>query len=246
MSIADNHTLYAKWIGNSFVVKFVFGNGTEPEEMTLSFNDPIPYPAEPVKEGHTFVGWDSNATLVPAHDLTITAQWSINEYEIVFDFRNGTTIKSVVKYNDPIVYPEVVAEEGYKFSGWNPNPVNMPASDLTVKAQVFMDTLYVEITLGTADLTESEVYDLLKNYTNSSFTIDSFEADSSEGKSFVIVKFVDSEDANEFAEKVKDEIDSGKDTLLRDASLSSKVSYSCGLLPLFASYVLISLLSILF
>ena len=240
VSIVGNHILYAKWIWNNFVVKFVYENGTEPEERTLSYNDPISYPAEPVKEGHTFVGWDSNATLVPAHDLTITAQWAINEYEIVFDLGNGTTIKSVVKYNNPIVYPEVVAEEGYKFSGWKPKPTVMPASDLTVKAQVFMDTLYVEIVLGTADLTESEVFDLLKIYTNSSFIIDSFEADSSEGKTRVIVKFTDPEDANEFVEKVKDEIDNGKNTFFRGASLSNKdSSYSHGLSTDFVSYTFI-------
>ena len=301
VSIAGNHILYAKWVNSSYVVKFVFDNGTEPVERTLSFNDPITYPAEPAKEGHTFNGWSENIEFMPANDLTIvalwtinnytirfdlnnggdamiekvhpfnntieypkgfakeghtfngwsdsiqfmppndltiTAQWSINEYEVVFDFGNGTIVKSVVKYNDPIEYPEFVAEEGYKFSGWNPNPVNMPASDLTVKAQLFMDTLYVEITLGTADLTESEVFELLKNYTNSSFVFDHFEVDSSEGETRVIIKFTDPEDANEFAEKVRDEISSGKNTFFRYASLASKdSSYSYGLLPLFTSYM---------
>ena len=67
---------------------------------------------------HTFSGWNNNITFMPSHDLTITALWSINEYEVTIDFGNGTTMKKTFKYDEPIAYPEGINKEGYKFSGW--------------------------------------------------------------------------------------------------------------------------------
>ena len=42
---------------------------------------------------------------MPSRDLAITALWSINEYEVTFDFGNGNTVKETVQYDEPINYP---------------------------------------------------------------------------------------------------------------------------------------------
>ena len=65
------------------------------EERSLNYNDPIIYPAEPVKEGHTFNGWSETIDSMPAHDLIITSQWIVNNYTVIFDLNNGSEAKEV-------------------------------------------------------------------------------------------------------------------------------------------------------
>ena len=52
---------------------------------TLDFNSPIEYQRNVTKDGYTFDGWDSNITNMPAHNVTITAQWIASMVTIVFD-----------------------------------------------------------------------------------------------------------------------------------------------------------------
>ena len=170
---------------------------------------------------------------MPAHDLTITALWTVNEYEVSFDFKNGTTDKETVKYGEPINYPEGIEREGYKFNGWKPNPRTMPVNDLVTKAQWGEEIRFVEISLGTADLSESEVIDLIKKQTDADFTIDRLEIDESSGSTQIIIRFEDPEDADKFIDKVKEEINRGGDTYFRNVTPLHRAtpSYSHGFYP---------------
>ena len=84
----------------------------------------------------------------------------------------------------------------------------------------------MEITLGTADLNEGEVIELIKKYIGSDFTIDRFEIDSTGGNTQIIIRFEDSEEASKFIDKVKDEIKSGEDTFIRDITSLQKAFLS--------------------
>ena len=132
---------------------------------------------------------------------------------------------------------------GYKFSGWKPKPRTMPANDLVTKAQWSEDIHFVEITLGTTDLSEDEIIEILKKYTDSDFTIDKLEIDSTGGSTQVIVRFEDSEEADKFINNVKDEIKSGEDTYFEGVSFVQKgpgsdTSFSFSLHPFHAFYFL--------
>jgi hypothetical protein len=42
-------------------------------------------PSDPTKEGYTFNGWDGVIPeRMPAHSITLRAQWSTNEYKITY------------------------------------------------------------------------------------------------------------------------------------------------------------------
>ena len=135
VNITDHQKLYAHWSINTYTIVFNFGNGTYIEMENVKFNSTIPYPSNPAKEGYTFDGWDTNDSLLPASDLNITAQWTINEYDIAFDFGNGTTVVIPTKYNEPIAYPESVAREGYRFDGWDSDVSIVPAHGLSISAK---------------------------------------------------------------------------------------------------------------
>ena len=129
--ITNDHSLYAKWIADGYLLTFIFNNGTKAEERPLNYNDLIEYPDFVEKEGHMFIGWDSDIEHMPSHDLTIMAQWSINEYEVTFDFKNGMTAKETVKYDEPINYPEeIVRERATSSTGGSPSPGRCPPMTL--------------------------------------------------------------------------------------------------------------------
>ena len=136
VEIPMDHTLYAHWTINNYTITFVFNNGAENEVRVLNFNETLLYPEDPTKEGYTFNGWSPKPARVPAMNVTITAQWTINNYTITFVFNNGADNDvRVLNFNETIVYPENVVKEGYTFNGWSLIVVRMPAEDVTVTAQ---------------------------------------------------------------------------------------------------------------
>ena len=80
----------------------------------------------------------------------------------------------------------------------------------------------MEITLGTADLSEDEIIELLKKYTDSDFTIDRFKIDDSSGNTQIIIRFEDSEEASKFIDKVKDEVKGGENTYFEEVAFFHK------------------------
>ena len=74
---------------------------------------------------------------VPAENITITAQWKINQYTITFDTAGGSDIDPITQdYGTAITAPANPTREGYTFIGWNKEiPQTMPAENITITAQ---------------------------------------------------------------------------------------------------------------
>ena len=128
--------LYAAW--STSTVTFNFGNGTVNKE-TINFGGGIVYPkdTEMIKEGYTFNGWSPKPGKVTGYDVTVTAQWNINSYNVRFDLGDGTIIERTLKFKEAIVYPKdsEVTREGYSFKGWDRNDKSVPANDLVITAK---------------------------------------------------------------------------------------------------------------
>ena len=155
---AENVTLYAKWSINKYNLTFIFNNGAENEVRILDFNEEIPYPAKPMKEGHTFNGWDNNITFMPAHNLTITAQWTINQYTLTLIFNDETEPEvRHIAFNTPIELPKNPTRDEFTFAGWFEdedlsipfNTIHMPAHDITLYAKWNSTDTWVPVTLIT-------------------------------------------------------------------------------------------------
>ena len=90
---------------------------------------------------------------VPAENITITAQWKINQYTITFDTAGGSEVAPITQdYNTQITAPANPTREGYAFNGWDKEiPQTMPAENITITAQ-WKDTEKPtgEISVGTS------------------------------------------------------------------------------------------------
>ena len=135
---AENMTVTAKWTVNKYTVTFKNGDKVV-KSAEMNYGSTITAPEKPTKEGYTFKGWQDYTTnmTVPAHDVTFTAQWTINQYTLTFDTDGGSKIESITQdYGTTIAKPTDPTKTGYTFAGWDKTiPTTMPARNMTIKAQ---------------------------------------------------------------------------------------------------------------
>lgn len=125
----------------AYTVTFQSEGGSEVASQ-IRANTPATRPADPTKEGHTFIGWyngesEWNFETPVTEKLTLTAKWQINRYTITFKPENGGQ-DIVIKqdYGTAITAPANPTKTGYTFAGWDKTiPTTMPAEDMTITAR---------------------------------------------------------------------------------------------------------------
>ncbi len=136
--VTDNITLYAKRTANTYTITFDTTGGSEIAPITQDYGTVITAPEAPTREGYTFKGWDKEIPeTMPAENITVKAQWEINQYTIAFDTAGGSEIASITQdYGTAITAPADPTREGYTFTGWDTEiPKTMPAENITLKAR---------------------------------------------------------------------------------------------------------------
>ena len=116
------------------------GESAAPSQIRA--NTPADQPADPTKEGYTFIGWYNgeekwNFADAVATDLTLTAKWQVNQYTITFDTAGGSEVPSITQdYGTAITPPAAPTRTGYTFAGWDREiPTAMPAENMTITAR---------------------------------------------------------------------------------------------------------------
>ncbi|MHC5408815.1 InlB B-repeat-containing protein [Listeria seeligeri] len=129
-------------------------DGVVSDTESIAEGNLITAPVEPTKTGYTFQGWydaaeggnkwDFSSDKMPARDITLYAQFSLNSYDVNFDVA-GTTTSETVDYNALIQEPQNPIKPGYTFTGWydakeggnkwNFETDKMPANDVTLYAR---------------------------------------------------------------------------------------------------------------
>ena len=135
---AENITVKAQWGINQYTITFDTNGGSEIAPITQDYGTEITVPADPTRKGYTFKGWDKEIPeTMPADNITVKAQWEINQYTITFDTNGGSEIAPITQdYGTEITVPADPTRKGYTFKGWDKEiPETMPAENITVKAQ---------------------------------------------------------------------------------------------------------------
>ena len=124
----------------AYTVTFQSEGGSEVASQ-IRANTPADQPADPTKEGYTFIGWyngesEWNFETPVTADLTLTAKWQINRYTITFDTAGGSEVPSITQdYGTAITPPAAPTRTGYTFAGWDKTiPSTMPADYMTITA----------------------------------------------------------------------------------------------------------------
>ena len=135
---AENITVKAQWEINQYTITFDTNGGSEIAPITQDYGTEITAPDNPTRKGYTFKGWDKEIPkTMPAENITVKAQWEINQYTITFDTNGGSEIAPITQdYGTEITAPDNPTRKGYTFKGWDKEiPETMPSENITVKAQ---------------------------------------------------------------------------------------------------------------
>ena len=134
---AENITVKANWTVNQYTITF---EGCELEAITDDYGATVNVTA-PTKVGHTFAGWTKDDVVytfgaMPAENITVKANWTVNQYTVTFEEFDLQEIK--VFYGEQITVDEP-KKNGYVFVGWSKDGVEyelgvMPAEDITLTA----------------------------------------------------------------------------------------------------------------
>ena len=132
-----NKEYWAKWEINQYTVTVKPENGKADITITQDYGTPITAPTL-TREGYTFKGWDKEIPeTMPAENITVKAQWEINQYTITFDTNGGSEIAPITQdYGTEITAPDNPTRKGYTFKGWDKEiPETMPAENITITAR---------------------------------------------------------------------------------------------------------------
>ena len=124
-------------ITSSFVVygyKVIYKvDGEEYQSELVEYGSMINLPKYPIKEGHTFSGWQNVPESMPAEDITIEGTFTVNSYNVIYKVDGEEYQVVPVTYGSEITLIEAPTKEGYTFSGWSEAPSTMPAEDITIE-----------------------------------------------------------------------------------------------------------------
>ena len=135
---AENITVKAQWETNQYTITFDTNGGNEIAPITQDYGTEITAPDKPTRKGYTFKGWDKEIPeTMPAENITVKAQWEINQYTITFDTNGGSEIAPITQdYGTEITALDNPTRKGYTFKGWDKEiPETMPAENITITAR---------------------------------------------------------------------------------------------------------------
>lgn len=139
LNVVDDPTVEAAYRADTYWKKFSIGAtlapADAPTECTVTFVDwdgtvlqqtttrpgmMVTPPADPVRPGYTFRGWDSQDYNWVVSDLTITALYYDDTFTVRFYDWDGTVLsEQTVNYGQAATAPADPSREGYTFLGWS-------------------------------------------------------------------------------------------------------------------------------
>jgi hypothetical protein len=135
---ARNVTCIAQYQINQYNITFEDFDGRVISSKNVDYGTKVTSPANPVREGYTFAGWDDEVpSSMPAEDVVLKAEYEINSYVVSFvDFDNTILQTNTLEFGSEVVYPaQDPTREGYTFIGWSDSITTVPAKDSELKAK---------------------------------------------------------------------------------------------------------------
>lgn len=176
--------VYGTFKGNDYIITYMV-DGSEYQKVTVPCGDPIPV-LIPTKTGYTFTGWKNLPSTMPANNITVTAQFTINsyilKYVLVMGEKGGTQLFTSSRYTyaaNITALTSAPSRAGYTFLGWEKVPAAMPASNITVLGRYKANTYKVNYYVDGKMVHQQEVAygDSIPEYTYQSSELEITDAD---------------------------------------------------------------------
>ena len=142
-------TVTASWEVIEYDIVYDFGDADSVSKATNNTQNPSKYTientitfVEPSRTGYTFISWDKNIVRGTIDTQTITANWEIIEYDIIYDFGDTDSVSkatnnaqnpSTYTIEDAIAFAEP-SRKGYTFIAWDKSIASGTIGEQTITA----------------------------------------------------------------------------------------------------------------
>ena len=166
-------TLTAHWEANKYTISYNTNGGDNLGNSTVTYDAPYDL-STPTRTGYTFAGWQKDGkdfvkedtdTYTFANDITLTAVWAPNTYDLILDY-NYTNAPANATHENFFTYGatydidikempgENIHPVGYHFDGWYTNEACTQAFSLSGTYKTDGNTtIYAKWTINTYTLT---------------------------------------------------------------------------------------------
>ena len=127
---ADDVTITGSFTINMYKLIYMV-DGEVYKSYELEYGASITPEADLTKEGYTFSGWSEIPETMPANDMIVTGDFSINKYTITYIIDNEVFLTVESEYGAKISVPEAPNRDGFDFA-WENVPETMPANNITI------------------------------------------------------------------------------------------------------------------
>ncbi len=110
---------------------YIEGEETPRYTAQYTFGDEVSARANEVKEGYTFSGWKSEPSIMPACDVIVLGEFTVNRYEVSY-YVNGTFYKTETLEYGAKVDLEGFDGKDYKVVGWTKDGEDVEELTLSV------------------------------------------------------------------------------------------------------------------
>ncbi len=145
---AEDKTFTAQWDVNKYKLTFMVDDQVY-SQTDVEYDAAIVVPENPTKEGYTFTSWDAAIPeKMPAEDLTFNAQFTINQYYVIYIVKEQEWARDQFNYGETIVLRDApTLEPGEIFVRWDSDEdyVTMPAHDITYTAVIDLPNGIVQV-----------------------------------------------------------------------------------------------------
>jgi uncharacterized repeat protein (TIGR02543 family) len=119
IQVTSDITLTAEFdLDTRYIVTFVDWDGTVLSSVSVISGETAIAPADPTREGYTFIGWDKELSSITA-DLDIYAQYEIGENrDMTIVFTNSIDGNEIHSQSISIKLPPAPEIEGFTFLYW--------------------------------------------------------------------------------------------------------------------------------
>ncbi|RFU61105.1 InlB B-repeat-containing protein [Peribacillus glennii] len=132
-NVATDLTVSAKYQPITYTVIFEDYNGTILSTSKVAHGSAAAATMPPKRTGYTFAGWNQVFNTITS-DLTVTAQYKVNQYKVVFKNDDGAVISTQMINHGATAIAPAVKKTGYTFTGWNQD-FKTVTTDLTITAK---------------------------------------------------------------------------------------------------------------
>ena len=135
---AEDVIVSASFTVNTYKITYTVDGGVYHTD-SVAFGTELTAIEAPVKEGYTFSGWSEIPATMPSHDVSVSGTFIVNAYTLTYTVDGEVYYTETITYGTELTVIEAPVKEGYTFSGWSEVPEAMPASDVTITGEFFLN-----------------------------------------------------------------------------------------------------------